>query len=859
MDLSDSSSSADGELKKKKHRKEKKDKEEKKEKRDKKDKKKKLNLQELRKQREEQELPENAANDNDADNPAGEVAPSPPGSIAVAIEAADSSDDELGLGTAPPGAEDDDEDDSFLQQLVSSAKQSVREFDQSKAMQQSSFIAKELKKLDSGVPSTALVVIDASNEAHDVALRMTRRKLQAPPKVDEKALRRLQTVNHAAVDYFPFQRDFYIAPSDMRALTDAEVRDLLKELDGAKVRGVDIPKPMRTWSGTGLNDALLDLLEEKKFANPFAVQCIGIPIMMSGRDVLMTAKTGSGKTLSYLLPAIRHAVNQPRCVTGEGPIVLILVPTLELAVQVFAVATEFGGRAGLRIVASHAGTPLHDNIMHCRAGCDLMIATPGRLLDLATLSTGRVLSFKRITFVVVDEADRMFDSGFEEHVTRFLQNVRPDRQTAFISATLPKELKKTLLKLLTQPIEISVGGRPTPASNVAQQFYFFDEAVYDVETDKGTRDERFLTLRHVLAEEGLEHLILVFVSRKEECDQLFGLLTSSGYGERIAVLHNGMDKLDREFALEKYKVGQQHILVATGVAERGLDIANLDLVVNYSMPDHYEAYIHRIGRTGRAGKLGRAVSFVTRVKDDPLAGDMCDGLERAGQQVPEEMHERAKLHRERVKSGTAQHRSSYVNGYKRAKRQRFEDRDRLQAEAKAAGLEGYLSDESFEQTSSDDGEPEIVEVAEAQPAVSTALAVFKGGSLVVSRKQEDSVASVLERARNETDAYTNPESTKTFQTEYVINDLAAPIRIRLQSIRKDVEAATQTTIVNKGIFFDPKLRHSHKMKAGERPLYLLIIGRTPEAVRAAIEKLEQEKKEVKERELKKSSRVGAVL
>jgi ATP-dependent RNA helicase DDX46/PRP5 len=856
MDLSDSSSSNDGRSKKK-HRKEK-------EHKDKKDKKsKKVSLQELRKIREVEDAAA-ASSIHPDEEPLPDAAPSDQPPPAIAVDISDSSDEEgmpFKTSSAAGDDGDDDEDDSFLEQLVTKAKESVRAHAQAKVALSAAFIASELRKEDASVPSTALVVVDASHEAQDVEARITRRKLMAPPKEDLKALRRLMVVNHSAISYLPFDRDFYIPPSDMRALSDTEVRDLLKQLDGAKVRGSDIPKPMRAWSGTGLNDAILDLLEEKKFPNPFAVQCIGIPILMSGRDVLVTAKTGSGKTLSYLLPAIRHAAHQPRCLAGEGPIVLVLVPTLELAVQVAAVAVEFAGRAGLRVVASHAGTPLHDNILQSRAGCDVMIATPGRLLDLATLSTGRVLSFRRITFVVVDEADRMFDSGFEEHVTRFLKNVRPDRQTAFISATLPKELKKTLLGLLSNPVEISVGGRPTPASNVTQSFYFFDESVYDVEADKGpqTKDPRFMTLLHVLAEEGLEHLILIFVQRKEECDELFGNLTACGYGGRIAVLHNGMDKLDREFALEKYKIGQQHILVATGVAERGLDISNLDLVVNYTMADHYEAYIHRIGRTGRAGKTGRAVSFFTRIKDDPIAGDLCDGLERAGSTVPDEMHERAKVHREKVKAGTAQHRSSYVKGYKRAKRQRFEDRDRMREEAKAAGLDEFLSDESFEHTSTDESEPEIVEVNESASAPSNAVALYKGGSLVVSRKQEDSVAQALERARNETDAYTNPESTKTFKVEYPINDLADPIRKRLQAIRKEVEAATSTTIISKGVFFDPRMQRSHTMRAGEVKLHLLIIGRTPEAVRLAVEKFEETKKEVKERERQKGSRVGAVL
>jgi len=284
----------------------------------------------------------------------------------------------------------------------------------------------------------------------------------------------------------------------VKQLTPEEVRELMKELDGAKVKGNNPPRPLRSWNTTGLPAKVLDTLEKNGFKAPFAVQSVGAPALMSGRDLLITAKTGSGKTLSYALPLVRHCIDQPRCAAGEGPIGLILVPTQELAVQVYGLLNELCGACGLRCVASYGSTSLADNIAALKAGCEAMVATPGRLLDLLTVNGGNTVSLARASFIVVDEADRLFDSGFIEHVEAFLKNCRPDRQLAMISATMPKELKQIVHHHLHDPVEISVGGRPTPASNVEQSFYFFDEEVYQLENEEKKEDKRFEKLLQIL-------------------------------------------------------------------------------------------------------------------------------------------------------------------------------------------------------------------------------------------------------------------------------------------------------------------------------------------------------------------------
>nr|CCC48097.1 putative ATP-dependent DEAD/H RNA helicase [Trypanosoma vivax Y486] len=797
---------------------------------------------------------------------------------------ADSIDDPFG-SLSPHSSTEDEAVDDFRERLLAHAQATgvVRGASSTDSKHSLKNLREALLK---PVSSTALTVVSATAESHDLVEAMVAAKLPPPPPEDAKRLRKLQYVDHSTINYVPIQKEFYISPPDVKDLDADEMKKLLKELDGAKVRGRDPPRPMRSWSGSGLPGPVLDILARDGFQQPFAVQSLGAPALMSGRDLLVVAKTGSGKTLAYLLPIIRHCIGQQPCGRGEGPIALVFVPTHELAAQIVSVAEKLCPAAHMRLIASYGQAPLADNIKQCRSGCELMICTPGRLLDLLTVSGGTVLSLQRVSFVVVDEADRMFDSGFTEHIEAFLKNIRPDRQLALVSATMPKELKKVIMRHLRDPVEITVGGKPTPASNVEQRFFFFDEEVYEVELAKRGESKKFLKLLQILGEEGGdgEHLVLIFTQRKEECDELFARLSSCGYQRRIAVLYSGMDSLDREFALEYFTPGNQFILIATGVAERGLDIPYLELVINYTLPDHYEAYVHRIGRTGRAGKKGKAVSFFTRGKDDDIAADLCDGLERVEQQVPEELYERAAKMREKRKGGVARHDAQFYRGYMRGKRQRFSDRDQreqFKAAARAAGLEGYLSPSSqsdSDESGSDDTDDlgvNIVSVRDDGVRVgckgkqenTSALSLYKGdGTLITGsergKKQEERLEAALAYARKTTETAVDPSAAGVrFEAEYVINDLPEPVRFRLQSawLLRSVSEETGASIVRKGVYYDRKYKHSHRLQDGVRPLYLLIIGKTAEVVRETVKKLNDHKLEAIGRLQKKTTNIGAQL
>lgn len=739
--------------------------------------------------------------------------------------------------------------------------------------------------------STALTIVNASDESADVMSRSVASKLPPPPPGEPTKLRKLRYVNHSTVEYIPIRKDFYVVPPDMKGLTPEEMKQLLKELDGAKIRGNKAPRPMRTWDATGLPDSVLAVLQRHEYVTPFAVQSIGTPCLMSGRDLLVTAKTGSGKTLSYALPLIRHCLDQPRCGKGEGPVGLVLVPTQELAAQVHQLLQELCAAAGLRAIASYGSTSLSDNIRAAKAGCEVMTCTPGRLLDLLTVNGGNTVTLRRASFAIIDEADRLFDSGFMEHVEAFLKNIRPDRQVAMISATMPKELKREVVRHMTNPLEISVGGKPTPASNVEQSFCFFDEETYEVDDGERKEGQRFMRLLQILGEEGGDgqKLMLVFVQRKEEVDEIMAKLSALGYRNRIATLYSGMDPIDREFALEHFEPGKQFILIATAVAERGLDIPFLQLVVNYTLPNHYEAYVHRIGRTGRAGRKGRAISFFVRGKDDDIAVELVEGLERAEQQVPEELYETANKLRELRREGGAQYHSSFYRGYRKAKRQFYTNRnqkDQVREAAKAAGLDAFLSSESDKDSDLDSDEDDIevvpvsaaaqqreqqqhgcsalslVTVSSKRGAVRTDALVLSSGRNQQQQSQEDRIAKALAFAQKTTDVLTaeNADDIR-FQAEYPINDLPDIIRGKLQSAGylREVMEETNTTIIKKGVYFDPKYKHSLKMKDGEQPLYLLIIGKTDDAVRDVTKKLSETKSEILAKIKSKTSSIGAVL
>ncbi|KAF8072380.1 RH42 [Scenedesmus sp. PABB004] len=458
---------------------------------------------------------------------------------------------------------------------------------------------------------------------------------------------KLLAVDHAAVTYPPFRRAFYIEVPEIKRMTEPEVAALRKELDGIKVRGKNPPRPIKAWTQSGLSGRVLDILRRNGFDRPLAIQAQAVPIIMSGRDCIGIAKTGSGKTLAFVLPMLRHIKDQPPLANGDGPVALIMAPTRELVQQISKEVKRFGRAVGLTSVAVFGGSGVANQISELKRGAEVVAATPGRLIDLLVNGGGKITNLRRVTYLVLDEADRMFDMGFEPQIMRIVGNIRPDRQCVMFSATFPRSVEALARQVLKDPVEIQVGGRSVVNADIAQFVEIRPEA------------ERWLRLLEVLGEWYEAGKIIIFVHTQDKADNLFRDLLKAGYP--CLSLHGGKDQSDRECTIGDFKGGVCNILVATSVAARGLDVRELVLVVNYDAPNHHEDYVHRVGRTGRAGNKGTAVTFIGP-DEERYAPDLVKALRESGAAVPQDLQALADSFTAKRKAGLVQGHGSGFGG-----------------------------------------------------------------------------------------------------------------------------------------------------------------------------------------------------
>ncbi|KAJ4472349.1 P-loop containing nucleoside triphosphate hydrolase protein [Lentinula aciculospora] len=460
----------------------------------------------------------------------------------------------------------------------------------------------------------------------------------------------LAAVDHSRVRYEPFRKEFYVPPPDIAAMTEEEADLLRLELDSIKIRGVDCPKPVVKWSHYGLPANCLDVIKKLNYTAPTSIQAQAIPAIMSGRDVIGVAKTGSGKTIAFLLPLFRHIKDQRPLEQMEGPVAIVMTPTRELAVQIHRECKPFLKVMNLRAVCAYGGSPIKDQIAELKKGAEIIVCTPGRMIDLLTANSGRVTNLKRVTYVVLDEADRMFDMGFEPQVMKIINNVRPDRQTVLFSATFPKQMDSLARKILRRPLEITVGGRSVVAAEIEQ--------IVEVRAE----DSKFTRLLEILGQmynEDSECRTLVFVDRQEAADNLLRELMRKGY--LCMSLHGGKDQVDRDSTIADFKAGVVPIVIATSVAARGLDVKQLKLVINYDAPNHMEDYVHRAGRTGRAGNKGTCVTFITP-DQDRYSVDIFRALKASNAIAPQDLEELANGFLDKLKTGKAQAAGSGFGG-----------------------------------------------------------------------------------------------------------------------------------------------------------------------------------------------------
>ncbi|XP_015699198.1 DEAD-box ATP-dependent RNA helicase 14 isoform X2 [Oryza brachyantha] len=385
--------------------------------------------------------------------------------------------------------------------------------------------------------------------------------------------------------------------------------------------GNEAPAPFMTFQSTGFPTEILREVLQAGFSAPTPIQAQSWPIALKSRDIVAVAKTGSGKTLGYLIPGfilLKRLQHNSR----EGPTVLVLSPTRELATQIQDEAIKFGRSSRISSVCLYGGAPKGPQLRDLERGANIVVATPGRLNDILEM---RRVSLHQVSYLVLDEADRMLDMGFEPQIRKIVKQVQPKRQTLMFTATWPKEVRKIASDLLTNPVQVNIGNTDQLVANKSITQY----------VDVITPTEKSRRLDQILRSQEPGSKIIIFCSTKRMCDQLARNL-SRQYG--ASAIHGDKSQAERDSVLSEFRSGRCPVLVATDVAARGLDIKDIRVVVNYDFPTGVEDYVHRIGRTGRAGATGVSYTFFCD-QDSKYASDLVKILEGANQSVSQQLRD----------------------------------------------------------------------------------------------------------------------------------------------------------------------------------------------------------------------------
>jgi len=415
--------------------------------------------------------------------------------------------------------------------------------------------------------------------------------------------------------------DRHWTDKELEKMTQRDWR-IFREDYNIAIKGGNIPPPMRNWKESSIPQEILEIIDKIGYKEPSPIQRQAIPIGLTNRDIIGVAETGSGKTAAFLIPLLVWIQSLPKMTrieeADQGPYAIIMAPTRELAQQIEEETNKFGEPLGIRTVAVIGGLSREEQGFKLRLGCEIVIATPGRLIDVLE---NRYLVLSRCTYIVMDEADRMIDMGFEPDVQKILSNMpvtnqKPDtdiaedtshlmenfrskhkyRQTVMFTATMPVAVERLARTYMRRPAYCYIGTLGRAVDKVEQVVYMMNE------NDKRNRLISILNA-------GIDPPIIIFVNQKKGADVLAKGLEKMGYN--AATLHGGKGQEQRDTALAGLKAGDKDILVATDVAGRGIDIKDVSLVINYDMAKSIEMYTHRIGRTGRAGKSGKAITFLT--------------------------------------------------------------------------------------------------------------------------------------------------------------------------------------------------------------------------------------------------------
>ncbi|CAI4055910.1 hypothetical protein SKDZ_02G3430 [Saccharomyces kudriavzevii ZP591] len=640
-----------------------------------------------------------------------------------------------------------------------------------------------------------------------------------------KAKKRVKQINYSPEELEPFQKNFYVESEAVSSMTDIEVEELRLSLDNINIKGTGCPKPVTKWSQLGLSTNVMTLITSKlHFDSLTPIQSQALPAIMSGRDVIGISKTGSGKTISYLLPLLRQVKAQRSLSKHEtGPLGLILAPTRELALQIHEEVTKFTGTdASIRSVCCTGGSEMKKQITDLKRGAEIVVATPGRFIDILTLNDGKLLSTKRITFVIMDEADRLFDLGFEPQITQIMKTVRPDKQCVLFSATFPNKLRSFAVRVLRSPISITINSKGLVNENVKQKFKichsddekfenliqiahegneFFDEGQTEIDGETSDLDET-------------DAKAIIFVSSQQICDLISKKLTNAGI---VAyAIHAGKPYQERLMNLEKFKREKNSILLCTEVLSRGLNVPEVSLVIIYNAVKTFAQYVHTTGRTARGSRSGTAITLLL---NDELSGAYIltkamrdDELKASDPLQVKELHEMSDKFESGMKKGKFRLSKGFGGkGLENIKSKREEVRNK-DLELKKGNINndelGHKSDHTQNE-----------HVSEPESSASIPKLEYE------LFKEPTTHGSVI------------------FYAKVHINDL--PQIVRWEATKNTtllfIKHETGCSITNKGKFYPEGKKP--KNTADEPKLYLLIEGQDEKDIQLSIELLEQKVKE----------------
>eukprot|EP00069_Balaena_mysticetus_P005008 bmy_17560T0 len=425
-----------------------------------------------------------------------------------------------------------------------------------------------------------------------------------PIAPSKKIIDPLPPIDHSEIDYPPFEKNFYNEHEEITNLTPQQLIDLRHKLN-LRVSGAAPPRPGSSFAHFGFDEQLMHQIRKSEYTQPTPIQCQGVPVALSGRDMIGIAKTGSGKTAAFIWPMLIHIMDQKELEPGDGPIAVIVCPTRELCQQIHAECKRFGKAYNLRSVAVYGGGSMWEQAKALQEGAEIVVCTPVKNGSMHTESIKN-------------------QKGVQKYQVRSIaSHVRPDRQTLLFSATFRKKIEKLARDILIDPIRVVQGDIGEANEDVTQ--------IVEI-LHSGPSKWNWLTRR--LVEFTSSGSVLLFVTKKANAEELANNLKQEGHD--LGLLHGDMDQSERNKVISDFKKKDIPVLVATDVAARGLDIPSIKTVINYDVARDIDTHTHRIGRTGRAGEKGVAYTLLTP-KDSNFAGDLVRNLEGANQHVTKEL------------------------------------------------------------------------------------------------------------------------------------------------------------------------------------------------------------------------------